>query len=474
MTASSPVIPDKPGRSDRLGQGSSLPEEARLGRNRRASRSAGMAIAARLGAMSLSFVSVPILIGYLGVERYGLYASIAALTTMFAFTDLGVGSGLVNLLASAMGRDDRDAAVKAVSTAFVVVTAIAMTLAVILFVAFSLDIGSFFQARDPAVRFEANLTAIVLFICFVLGVPLGLVERVRLGYQEAFFNSGAALIGAVLSFVGLLIALLLGFGLPLLAVCVTLPPLLALAGNGVHLFARRTWLWPRLRLADAGTAKRLARLGILFFVLQLAGAVAYQSDVVVAGAALGPEAAALYSVTLKVFLLGPTLIATVLSVLWPAYAEAIARGDMDWVRATLRRTVIWSFLGSAAVSIALAGVGQWLIGAWTRGAVSPPPALLLGAALWAITYSTFNAVSIFLNGAGVVALQIVLALTMSAASLGLSILFAARFGVSGIIWGTLLAYLAISGIPLLVKLPYVMRDVERRAWRSGEADSTHE
>ena len=72
----------------------------------------------------------------------------------------------------------------------------------------------------------------------------------------------------------------------------------------------------------------------------------------------------------------------VLAPLWPAYGEAIARGDVEWVRRTLRRSVTIAVSLSALVSAALVMLGPWLIHAWVGTAVLPSLLLLVGLAAW--------------------------------------------------------------------------------------------
>ena len=124
----------------------------------------------------------------------------------------------------------------------------------------------------------------------------------------------------------------------------------------------------------------------------------------VAAAVLGPDAAATYAVTLRMFMLVPSMVGLVLLALWPAYTEAIARGDASWVRHTLRRSVIAASAASLASSALLVVAGPALIGLLTGDRVDPPFALLIGAAIWAVVNATFNGVTVLFNAASIVSL----------------------------------------------------------------------
>jgi hypothetical protein len=78
-------------------------------------------------------------------------------------------------------------------------------------------------------------------------------------------------------------------------------------------------------------------------------------------------------------------------------------------------------------------------------------------ALWAVIGNSFNAVAMLLNGASVVGFQVATALTMAVTSVGASILFANMFGVAGVVWGTVLAYIVCTAIPTAFFLPTALR-----------------
>ncbi len=435
---------------------------ARSRRDRNALTASGAAISARGISVVISFVSVPLAIGYLGVEQYGVLAALTALSTLFVFADLGIGNGLLNVASDALARDEKATVIRASSSATFMLLAVASVLAAVIAVAspfvdwsFLLGVGGTVAASD------VGRAALVFLALFLIGLPFGAAERLRLAFQEGWTNSIAAVAGAIAGLGGLLVAIWLRVDLAMFVLALGLGPLLALVGNAIVLYARqRPWLAPRLKNADAPTAVGLARIGFLFLVLQLAMAIAFQSDVIVAAAVLGPEAAATYSLTLRLALLVPGLVGLYLVNLWPAYTEAIARGDGEWVVRTLRRSVIAAATLSGAASIGLVIFGSWFINAWTGGAIDPPLALLVGAAVWAVISASTNAVSILLNAASVVRFQVVAASVMAATSIILSVLLGQAIGISGIVFGTLIAYVVCSAIPIALYVPRLLHRID--------------
>ncbi|MFN8629649.1 MAG: hypothetical protein U0838_04805 [Chloroflexota bacterium] len=412
----------------------------------------------------MNFLTVPLAIGFLGVDRYGVLVTLSSLAGMLVFADFGLGNGLLNIVSDANGRDDRTAAATAISSAAVLLTSIAACLGFVLLVAIPrLDWSSLLHV-EAAYAPEVLGSAFVAGFAVVLGLPLAIVDKTRLGYQEGMANAMATLAGALLSLAAISAALVARAGLPVVVAAIMVVPLAASILNGYELFrVRRPWAMPSVWRFSGASARGLARVGTMFLILQLAIAVAYQSDIAVAAALFGPEAAATYAVTLKLAMLAPTLVGIYLLALWPAYGEALARGDLPWVHRALRRSILVAAGLAGASGVGLVLAGEIIIGIWTGGEVKAPLALLIGAALWALVSAVFNAVAMLLNAANAVAFQSVASAVMATASIILSITLGRTFGLPGIVWGTLVAYLAFSAIPVCVYLPRLLRSLASKA-----------
>jgi O-antigen/teichoic acid export membrane protein len=364
---------------------------------------------------------------------------------------------LISEVAAAEGRDDRDLVARAVSTAFFALLGLAAVLAVLFALAYRfVPWSSVFNVDGHAAR-GVGAAAAAFAAGILLSLPLAAVQRTQVGMQETFVASGWQALGSLLALASVLVAVAVGASLPYLVLAVAAAPALALAGNGAQLFFRRhPWLRPEIKRIDGLTGRRLLRIGALFFVLQLAVAVAYGSDALVLTQILGPKAVTTYSVTMRLFLIVPALAGFVLAPLWPAYGEAISRGDAEWVRRTLRRALRGGLALSVSGAVLLALVARPLIHVWAG--FRPPYLLVAAAGIWMIVMTTAAVLAAFLNGARVIRAQVVLALAMMTANLGLSIGFTHWIGLSGVIWGSIAAQL---GVVLVVSTAVVPRVLGR-------------
>ncbi|MEO8251745.1 MAG: hypothetical protein ABI578_04635, partial [Chloroflexota bacterium] len=171
-------------------------------RYRRAALTAIASGGARVVSLATLLLTVPITLGYLGSEQYGVVVTITALTAMLVFADFGLGNGLMNLVATAKGRDDHPAIVRSISSAFFMLTAVAIALSVPAYLLYRFVPWTSFMNVGPERAGEVS-AAIAIFLASVLiNLPLGIVHRVQLALQEGFVNSLWNAIGSVATLAG--------------------------------------------------------------------------------------------------------------------------------------------------------------------------------------------------------------------------------------------------------------------------------
>jgi O-antigen/teichoic acid export membrane protein len=429
-------------------------------RYRRIAWSTALSMIARVVGMATSIISVPLVLDYLGSDRYGIWLQMSSFVAALGPLDLGIGLGLLTVLSDAYGRDDKEAARRAISTAAAMLTLIA-SVAVVVFgiVYFFIPWARVFNVTTPTAMSEAGPAAAVLFGAFALGLPLGIVAQVQLAHQSGYISSAWAILGNVGSFIALITIIVIHGNLPLLVLALTGVGLLAAAFNGWFLFRRqRRWLMPRLRDVDLRTARPLLKTGSLFLVLQIAGLAAFSLDNIVIAQLMGSSAVQEYAVPTKLFVLAPTLLSFVLVPLWPAYRESLARGDGAWVKRTLRRSITLAALFNIPSSLFLIVAGPFLLNIWVHGQVHPTTLLLVGLGTWTIMNTLNGPFAMLLNGANVVAFQAVCSVLMAVANVAISIYLVQRIGVSGAVYGSVISQLVFILIP---EVWYVRRFLRR-------------
>ena len=438
-------------------------------RFRRASLSAATSAGAKGIALITTAVSVPLTLGYLGTERFGVWMTLSALIALLGFTDLGIGNSLLNGVAYAAGRDDQ-AQVRAYLASGIVMLLVVATLFGLLFAAtyWLVPWARVFNVTSVAALAEAGPAAAVLVTCFLVAMPAGAFQQVRLGLQQGYVNSIFVGVGNIGGLALVVWAIQMRLGLPWLVLAMAGAPLLATLANGFALLVRSAWLRPTRHDVSLGIAHALLRVGLLFLVLQLAVAVAFTSNSIIIAAMMGPSAVAEYAVVSKVFLIPTLLVGFALGPLWPAYRESLSRGDVQWVRKTFDRSIRLSLSVAGSVSAFLVVVGLPVIGFWVgASSVQPPFGLVLAIGIWTTLSAVGNALAMLLNGAQVMRFQAVTAILMATANVLLSIALTSRIGVAGVVWGSVIAYSLFALIPTAIYVPRLFARIDRATLKVG-------
>jgi O-antigen/teichoic acid export membrane protein len=406
-------------------------------------------------SMLTLLISIPLTLNYLGTERYGLWITISSLITVLGFADLGMGNGLLNAIAEANGRNDHRAAESYVSSAFYTLTGITVFFGAVWIILYPhISWSWLFNVTTPQAIVETGPAVSIFVWCTLVNLPIGIAQKIHDGFQEGYINSLWRAGGSMLSLISVLLAIYLRADLPFLVLAMAGSPVLAFFFNAVLLFGRqRSWLKPRWHMFNKSAFIRIFKNGSLFFVLQLAVAIGFQSDNLVIARLLGASQVPQYAVPMRLFMVIPSLLNFVIAPLWPAYGEAIARRDVAWVRKTFKRSLLLSFGISLLPSLFLVIFGGRIIEFWVGPEIKPDLVLLIGLGLWVMLSSLAGPISMLLNGANVIGFQIIFATLMAVGNLSLSIFLVQRIGVSGPVYGSLISWSVFSFLPTAFYVP---------------------
>lgn len=431
-------------------------------RHRRIALASASGIGSRVIASATMLVSLPLTVRYLGDERYGLWMTIGSLVSVLGITDLGLGYGVITRVSEADGQQDRARAAGIVTSAFLLLSGIALVLLALVAISYPwIDWAGLYNVTPGSIAAsEAGPASAVFLVCFALGLPLSVIARVQVGYQDGHVSNAWDAVGHAISLGALLLAIRSDAGLPWLVLAVSGSPVaVRLVAALVEFLVRRPWLAPRPRLFEWSSAVDLLRIGIWYFVIQVSATLAFALDNLIIARMGSPALVATYSVVVRLFGLVITTLSTVQAALWPAYGESIARGDIDWARRTLRRSLAVTALTAGPATVALAAAGPWLIARFIDASVQPDMWLVSGVAAWSLSVCLSSALGVFLHGAGAIRLQAMLTLGMAIASFVAKVLGMGLAGIAGVAWAGALAHFLALVVPAMVLAPRRIRSL---------------
>jgi O-antigen/teichoic acid export membrane protein len=408
----------------------------------------------------VAVVSVPLTVRYLGAERYGVWVTISSFLAFLSFTDFGLANSLTNALGKAYGEDRRELARSYVSSAFWILCLIALGLIVAgSIVAPHLTALVFPRAQSALVEKEITPALIIAFVIFALNFPLLITSRVLAAHQEnALANlwsmaGGLANLTAILlviEFQGGLLWLVLGcsgFGLVTNIVC------------AIWLFGfRKPWLRPHFAALDPAVMKDLFSTGWKFLVIGAGWMINSQTDNFIIAHYLGACQVTPYNVTFQLFANATLLQTLLMPSLWPAYTEAYARKDFVWIRRSFRLNFITTLVSAGFIVLILIACGLPVIRIWAGPAAVPPFALLIWMGLWNIMLSNLYAFGCLLNAIGRLRTMMVCSTVTAVMNIFLSILLVRRFGICGVIAGTVVAFLIADYLPIGARIFFLFRE----------------
>jgi len=427
----------------------------------RVGRTAAASLLARVIALIATLVSVPVVLNAVGAEEFGLWTTVTAGVALLNLADLGIGNSLLNAIARTRARSTEVTVARLVSSATIVFLSVALLLAVALVVVTrSVNWASIFRVSQTSAAREAVPTVLIVGFAMIVSLPLAVTSKVQLAMQEGYRTQAWTIAGQVAALAALLIAAKSKASLPVLAACLVFAPVIAQAGNSIRVFGfEHPVLRPRFSMFDRSVARVLLSGGLLFMFLQVSWVLAFASDNLIIDRVLGPRSVTEYAVPYRAFTAVATLAVLPMLALWPAYTDAFARNDHDWLRRTFVRTLVaMSAVGIALGSLALV-FARPILHAWVGNDTHFSNALLWGFALWLPTYCAGNALAVYFNALDIVRFQVITVGAMVVSNVVLSVVLVRAWGVSGAIYGSLISYAALVIVPSVWYLPRQLRSL---------------
>ena len=385
---------------------------------------------------------VPIALHYLGSEAFGLWVTLSTLNFIVASTDFGIGLGVQNKIAEALSVGDSDRARKVFVTGLCFLLGI-MTLLLGVIIPFCLfsDISQLLRITDPRLTLSASASLLCVAVIWCVNIPLGLGQRLAFASQVGWMSNIASSVSQLLTLAIVSTAAWFELGVTTFFVLTFASGALISFVFLVYLLRHLGWLDFRLAEFRSPILGDISRLGILFFIQQLAALVMFSSPSLILSVTLGAAAVTSYSLVQRVLNLFMIAVTAFLLPLWPAYADAKAKSDWHWIRRTMVRSVLLVCGLAIVPMVAVGPFVQTLISWWTGGAAVTPPQSLI----WLLV--AWNALSVFqqpfgylLVGLSEIKRATVYSLLSAAASLAVILLLIPKFGVNAVPIGLIIGF----------------------------------
>jgi O-antigen/teichoic acid export membrane protein len=406
-------------------------------------------LVAKLCAAANLLLAVPFVLHALGPVRFGAWATLVSLVTFAGFLDFGFGNGTMNLVAAAHGKGEHSVVAEILHEGWRVLLGIAVAIAIVAAVLLPLLHWNRLLGLPGTQAPESRLAIAAVLFSIALAVPLNLATRAQLGLGrgERAFRWQAA--GQVLATVTVILLAISRASLPVLTAAAVATPLLGAAGNSLMLwreYARARGDGRQRSSRHREIAGRIRREGVLFFVLQLAAALAFSADLPLVSTLRGAAEAGTYAIVQRLFSVIPLCLSLVWAPLWPIYRQALARGDHAWVMRTLRRSTVVALAFAAVAGLVFASAFPLIAGLWIHHPLPVDRILLAGFVLWCIVEAGATALSTMLNAASVMRFQVVTSVIFATICFAGKAVVLAQIGIDGVPWVTVVTWCTVSAV----------------------------
>ena len=408
----------------------------------------------RASAAVVSLVLLPISLRYLGVSDYGAWSAAASITALAAFADLGIGSGLMTKLGALQGqRDDLRESRQVVASAYLVLFALTLALlAGLFFIEASISWATILRLEGPEASQNVSTIVFVTLMSVVANIAASLIIRVQYGVGQQASSNVWQTIG---NLSGLGAAAAIAFtdqGKIEFVVAITMSQPLASALNTLHFFFfTRTGRLLRPALGDLRmeAATGLARTGANYLLVSVLLAVSTTIDPWIVSQTHSLIDVPTFSVPSRLFMTLGSVAVLAAVPLWPLNSEALARGDLDWVR---KHTVRMSFLlGITILLLGSVGVllGPWFLDNWLSRSVPMDYSIWIALALWWVMQSALSPLFMVQNAVAFLKPQLVAYTALALVANSLKFWASSTWGIWTIPWISCLCY-ALIIVPICV------------------------
>jgi O-antigen/teichoic acid export membrane protein len=379
----------------------------------------------RVFSVLISIVYVPLVLGYLNQEKYGIWITLTTIVNWIRLFDVGMGNGMRNKLSEAIALKQYEKGRVYVSTTYGIMGSIfLMVLIIFYFVNPLLNWQSILNSTLISSTRLLNLTNVV--VTFI--VLDFILQPVALIYAAHGNSAAGGFMQLIISSVSLLLIWLATKfaakgNITLLAWIITGIPVLVYFAISVYTYLFKyphfRPSFKRIKIKESGS---LIRLSVQFFVLQITYTMTFSAIPFIVTQLFSPKEVTVFNITYSIFNLPIMIIGLITAPVLPLVTQAYARQDYTWIRSMLKKMNIISLLLIAG-TILMIIISPFIYHIWIGDKVAIPFNLSVALGIFAIINIFLTPFSITLNGIGKIRILTILAPLSITMFISLSILF---------------------------------------------------
>lgn len=399
-------------------------------------------VTARATSLLASAALLPYLIRDLTPSTYGAWATIASGTALLSFADLGVGRSLVNPLTLALTQKDLPRIRRLISTNMALLFACGSLVYAMIVLGVHLLPWQDFLSVTSSDKTLLTSIALIQAALFATTLALSTSTYVRLAQHRSARAAGITGLASLFAAAATLVAIKTNASVLAITSLAAAGPMVAAVLVTLDLLLSEAFARPAHRFLDRGIARTCLSSGLLFSVLTVSAALAFTADTLVVSNALGPIAVTQYTVIGRAPLALIALIQAGTIPLWPMIHSQHAAGEA--IRTILGKAGLLFLVPACLASVAFYFGAQPITSYLGAGKVNLDRSLVLSLGAWIVVSTAGAILGHTLVGVGRLRLLALIAAGMAGSNLVLSAILVRHWGVSGVMWATVISYTLVT------------------------------
>ena len=417
----------------------------------------GLSFLIKGGSIIISFILVPLTLGYLNSYEYGVWLTLNSILSWVYVFDIGLGNGLRNKLTEALAREDYELCRTYISTAFFILAILGLGL----FGLFSivqpfLDWYSILNVKKESINGLSTIIYIV-FAFIILNFIFKNIGIIFISKQYPAINDLLILIGSLFSLIIIYILTLVTTGsLAWVAYTFSGIPVIIYIISYPITFKRYPNLKPSLKYIDKRYWRSLMELGLKFFLIQISVVIVYTTSNIIISQLFGPEEVTPYNIGFKLFSSVTIVFNLLLIPFWSAITDAISKNDIIWINKVMKK--LFKLWGLAVIGTGiLVFLSPMIFKIWIGNEVQIPFIFSVLFGIYVCISIGTGIFSTYVNGIGKLRVQLIATLLQAIIFIPFAVWAGKAWGVKGIIisliftsginlvWGPIQCYKLLNG-----------------------------
>lgn len=412
----------------------------------------------------IQLMLVPLTLGYLSSELYGIWLTLSSVLLWLNFFDVGFTLGLKNKLAESIALGEYHKGQSLVSTTYFMMIVIFVPLCLILECIVPVINWSSFLNVNPTYNEQLVDVMQILVVCFCLQMILNVLSAVLSAYQKVALASALPVIGNFLALI--VIYLLTRYTEPSLknmALSVSYLPIFVFFVCSIIFFRGKLKLIsPSVKAIDFSLVRNIFSLGIKFFIIQIQMIVLYQSTNILISNISSPLDVTSYNIAYKYMGIASMMFSIILGPLWPAFTDAYAKKDYKWMNSVYRQMMrLYGLI--LVVVIVMMIVSPIIYDIWFNSKVFIPYLMTISVGIYVLIHAWDSLQVALINGIGCVTLQTYVTLIGLVLHIPLSLFLGKYLGALGVISSMIIINIVYS-IVFTIQLKILLKNKGFGIW----------